>query len=323
MGRKSRCISEIVWAAKIALLHLSGILALAALIGPARADTIVVDQAGSATYTTISSGIGAANDGDTVYVLAGLYDEAVDIAKSITLACEGPDLVTIGNTSGTTVTIERSKVVTVTGCRISGAQNGVSLKQNAVVMLSNNIITGNGQNGVQNIECPVASLTMQNNTVSLNAANGIGSVSCGGASANTLLIEDNIVSSNGSNGLQLCAVLVSLTERYNLVFSNGTNYSCLNPAGSDISSNPQFVNATGGDFRLLSGSPARNAGRPGALVDPDGTQNDIGAYGGPGSAGFFPSPEGGPTIRSMSTFPSSVPKNGTITVQATGRANVP
>jgi hypothetical protein len=86
---------------------------------------------------------------------------------------------------------------------------------------------------------------------------------------------------------------------------------------------PGFVSPNTGDYRLLSNAVGRNRGNPvPADNDPDGTRNDCGAYGGPGSAGFFPSPEGGPTIRSMSLFPSSVPKGGTVRLQATGRVNV-
>lgn len=51
--------------------------------------------------------------------------------------------------------------------------------------------------------------------------------------------------------------------------------------GSSISQNPQFSDST---YRLAGGSPCVDAGHPDAQYnDPDGSRNDIGAWGGPGS----------------------------------------
>lgn len=54
------------------------------------------------------------------------------------------------------------------------------------------------------------------------------------------------------------------------------------PTGSNgnISSNPGFVNAGGGDFHLAGGSPCINAAEP-AMTDVDGTRADLGVFGGP------------------------------------------
>ncbi|RME49773.1 MAG: hypothetical protein D6795_11205, partial [Deltaproteobacteria bacterium] len=60
------------------------------------------------------------------------------------------------------------------------------------------------------------------------------------------------------------------------------------PTGTDgnISVDPRFVDTTGDDplawdLHLSSDSPLIDAGDP-ALLDPDGSRSDIGAYGGPG-----------------------------------------
>ena len=53
--------------------------------------------------------------------------------------------------------------------------------------------------------------------------------------------------------------------------------------GTDVmTSNPRFVDPEADDFTLDSVSPCINAGDPSSLYDdPDGTRNDMGAYGGP------------------------------------------
>lgn len=55
-----------------------------------------------------------------------------------------------------------------------------------------------------------------------------------------------------------------------------------NPTGSNgnISTDPQFVSPSTGDFHLAPGSACIDAGEPG-MTDPDGTRADLGAYGGP------------------------------------------
>ncbi len=58
------------------------------------------------------------------------------------------------------------------------------------------------------------------------------------------------------------------------------NYNNVSPGMGCISANPQYVNP-GTDFHLASGSPCINTGDP-SIDDPDGSQSDMGAYGGPG-----------------------------------------
>ena len=70
---------------------------------------------------------------------------------------------------------------------------------------------------------------------------------------------------------------------YNDVYGNVTDYwpSTLAHPNS-LSADPLFVGD--GDWRLAAGSPGINAGNPAPEYnDPDGSGNDMGAYGGPGS----------------------------------------
>jgi parallel beta-helix repeat protein len=79
------------------------------------------------------------------------------------------------------------------------------------------------------------------------------------------------------------------TIRNNIAYQNGTNIS--GGSGNTLSNNlngtdPKFVNAGGGDFRLQSTSPAINAGTAvsevtadfGGVARPQGSAYDIGAY---------------------------------------------
>jgi hypothetical protein len=60
------------------------------------------------------------------------------------------------------------------------------------------------------------------------------------------------------------------------------------PTGeADFSADPRFVDAGQGDYHLAAGSPCVDAGPPDAgYADPDGSPNDVGAYGGPLGGGW-------------------------------------
>jgi len=68
---------------------------------------------------------------------------------------------------------------------------------------------------------------------------------------------------------------------YNDVYDCQTGlYAGLTPGVGCISANPLYVNP-GEDFHLSAGSPCINTGDP-SIQDYDGSQSDMGAYGGPG-----------------------------------------
>lgn len=304
-----------------ALAVVTTIALLAGVQTPVWAATLIVDQAGSSAYTQVGQAILAASDGDKIHVLAGLYQEAISLTKDLTLSCEGPDLVTLRNPTGDTIVVQANKVVTVTGCTISGGVNGITLMGGTTAIIGNNVIVANGTHGIRLLNSPLA-IGITNNVIAFNGGDGL-SLACN-CSGMVVLISNNITASNSGRGIN---TVLQATLSYNNVYGNGVGaygYGSNPPHPTDFALNPYFVSQPTGDYRLASNSPCRNAGTPdSASLDPDGTRNDLGAYGGPGSAGFFQSPEMGPTIRSMSVFPSSVPKSGTITLQATGRANVP
>ncbi len=79
----------------------------------------------------------------------------------------------------------------------------------------------------------------------------------------------------------------SVTISYSDIEGGEDNISALNADNvhwirGSISDDPLFVNAAGNDFHLQQDSPCVDAGFPSHIYqDPDGSRNDMGAYGGP------------------------------------------
>jgi len=140
----------------------------------------------------------------------------------------------------------------------------------ALLIAENNVFVGNSRVAVDANGPPVHRLV--NNTV---VGNGRGFVLNNLAS----LAENNIVVQNSGDGL---AGYSGVTVRYNDVWGNGLNYNGPLPGPGSISADPHFVNAAAGDYHLQPSSPCIDTGNPDpAYNDPDGSRNDIGAYGGP------------------------------------------
>ncbi len=117
--------------------------------------------------------------------------------------------------------------------------------------------------------------------------------------------------------------------RYNNLYENGDGpysefiQSNFETNEGNLSLDPFFVGPssvlTGFDFRLRPDSSLRNQGNPAVIYnDPDGTRNDMGAYGGSLSTNFFESINDGPVVRDIRISPSAIFKNGTFTIEAIG-----
>jgi len=120
------------------------------------------------------------------------------------------------------------------------------------------------------------------------------------APAKTHTIMNNILANNSSAGIFYYVYGRDGSILYNDVWGNhwrnyhdnhSTSTFLPDPGTGEISADPLFV---GVNYRLGKGSPCRDKGNPAAQYnDPDGTRNDMGAYGGPGA------------IEGMSGFPGS------------------
>jgi Right handed beta helix region len=162
--------------------------------------------------------------------------------------------------------IVRNNVISNNGWNTLAAQaalNGALLSGGTGLLFYNNIIYGNGDNG-------------------LRISNGL----------DTSGIYDNTIYGNGSYGIHIWAASggqpTNITVENNIIFGNVDG--SLNDEGSgtvadhNLTSDPLFVNSAGADFHLLSGSSALGAGVAigGITTDFDGVTRpnppSIGAY---------------------------------------------
>lgn len=289
------------------------------------AATISVKQLGcggaSNCYTTITLGISNAQDGDTVMVYPGNYSESIVLGKNIALLGAGPQTTIIYGTTDA-ITVNSNFSVTIKGFTIKSAGGyGIYLQDASTSIIKNNYIVGNGKSGITtNGGCcngHGAQSSIINNLIGSNTNDGVYAYCNNGNHVN---VTNNIITNNGGYGINY-DYNSSGTNSYNDIYSNTSgNYRGTSAGTGDISQNPLFVDAPNGNYILQSSSPCKNAGTPGiADNDPDGTRNDMGAFGGPNAAAFWPYPSGSPIITNLTATPTSVQKGGTITITATGQ----
>jgi len=262
------------------------------MVGSLRAATYTVDDDGPADFSTIQAAINAASSGDIIYVFPGVYKEQVIMKDGVNLFGAGPDVTVIdgGGVYDQVVTFSGSTGTIISGFKITGSSSyplwttsGI-LCSSGPLIIQNNIITENyggitvGQAGTP---------TIINNTIVKNKTAGI----CMGCPPTSQTIMNNIIVGNDTGIWYYCNPS-SGNISYNDVWGNDTNYFDNSAPGSfvpqpgtgEISQDPLFVDNI--DYYLAEGSPCIDTGAPGPEYnDPDGTRNDMGAYGGPGAIG--------------------------------------
>jgi len=111
--------------------------------------TWIVNGSGSGDYSSISSAIYYANDGDTIYVKAGIYSDSFEITKKINLVGAGHETTTIRGTHHYHKTVIHINAygVKVTGFTIMSVEsdgNGIDVfRSNNCSIMNNKIITHN------------------------------------------------------------------------------------------------------------------------------------------------------------------------------------
>jgi len=183
--------------------------------------------------------------------------------------------------------------VTVRNTFISGSRGrGISLTNvGTMAAITNCIVRDCATSAVfmQNFCEPL----MVNNVLADNTYYGIEAVN------NCLpVVMNNIVYGNGIYGVYARQSSVPALS-FNDFYGNGTDYmpgTLARP--NSLTVDPQFVGA--GDWHLAAGSPCINMGNPAPEYnDPDGSSNDMGAYGGPGSEYGVGASQARPTGRSL------------------------
>ena len=313
------------------------------------ADTIYVDQrygpggtgTSNAPYNTIQAAINNGNS-TTIIVYPGTYSESLTIPKSLTiLSYDGPLTTRVTNSGGgNVVNIAQNITVTIRGITISSGVYGVYQPTAGLLYLQNCIFCGNTSHGVyieRNSTTTLATVFIYNCISVANGGSGVylDAYNNGGElDYPTVTVYNTILAANVRYGIeaQYCSISYgTITLDYNDYVANVMgNYSCLFGPGMPVSAgshsfslSPDFVGgsayACNQDYRLLPTSACKNVGQIGlGWLNPDGTRNDIGAYGGPGAATFYTNPNDGPIIRNVTIDQGMVPKGSTFTIRATG-----
>jgi len=215
--------------------------------------------------------------------------------------------------------------------------------EDSIVGISRNTITGNGNND-HGILITDSEATIRNNVIYNNRFVGI--------SAHTnsdITIVNNTIYNNAEQGIlcyQSSPVIMNnimmnnrygifITENsspkisYNNLYNNSEgNYMGENstpftpdPGDGEISEDPIFTDVQVGNFELSTGSKCIDAGNPASEYnDPDGSKNDIGAYGGPdtGWIGVYDLPK-----ITISTNGTLFSRDSTLTITVTTTNNNP
>ncbi|KYK23206.1 hypothetical protein AYK21_02930 [Thermoplasmatales archaeon SG8-52-2] len=163
-------------------------------------NTLYVGGTGPNNYTKIQDAIENASNGDTVYVLNGIYIENIVVDKSIQLNGEDKNSTVIdGNSNDFVITI-RKDWVNISGFTIQNSGNefdnaGINIYSDYNTIHNNNIIL-NEENGLH-------VLNSNFNIISNNEIINIIGRGIKLSSSNNNTIKDNIISSPNFTGIEL------------------------------------------------------------------------------------------------------------------------
>jgi len=230
-------------------------------------------------YEKIQDAINASEDGDTVRVRAGIYEEMVIIwEKYIWLESEeGPELTIIeanNNSYGIYIDGIQDTLLMIRGFTIQNAEfYGILLSEGSSAKIMNNILINSG---TSNLRAWIHRSKITNNIMSISQVNASMNI-CTGSFYN------NIISSSSNYALFNHSVIKNpLLVDFNLFwdFSKLVDEDGFTMGNHNlIEIDPKFEY---GGFTLQDVSPCIDAGNP-DIFDLDNSRSDIGVYGGPHS----------------------------------------
>lgn len=152
-------------------------LSLALWASTSIAATLTVDASGSSTYTTISSAIAAASNGDIIRVRPGTYSESIDTRnRNLTLRSTGGSAQTTirAPAADPVITVDGGETVTIEGFTLTGGSHGLYVSGSTVdatdIVVSG--VTGAASGGGFRVlaggnltvdTCDVSGITLTNN----------------------------------------------------------------------------------------------------------------------------------------------------------------
>ncbi len=164
-------------------------------------------------------------------------------------------------------------------------------------------------------------LFYENQSPSGNGAVLLGNVN--GLAVHNIFVDNAPIAMGGTPG-------PSFVNDHNLYWQNGAGapLSGMSPGTNSLEADPRFVDALAGDFHLMAGSPAIDAGDAGEAPDFDDSLPDLGLYGGilddasrpavPANPGVAPAPEGGSRVYWSTLNLGSAPASVDVHSRAVG-----
>lgn len=217
---------------------------------------------------------------ETNYMAVMAYPCTVTITRSRLLS-RSTSLPIIYVLPTSSATIDRSVV--------EGGNAILAEGSGSVVRITNSVIKnpkgGNGAfAGANTFGAGAGSVFVSFSTViNSQVISGSGTPRCAGGTAAGSCIDNTIIY-NASPGAPTDTVQAAgVVASYSLVYPQAT---ALTGSNNQLGVNPMFVDFAGGDYHLAAGSPAIDAGDPGAtnavdydgVMRPQGAHNDLGAF---------------------------------------------
>jgi predicted outer membrane repeat protein len=171
----------------------------------------------------------------------------------------------------------------------AGDDGGGIYGENGSPLIRNNLIAGNQALSTKRgggVIVLTASPTIVHNTIVGNTSATGGGILLTGAATLTAVVANNVIAFNTGGGISRATVTLKFSG--NAVFGNGANVTGFTPDGTNVFSDPLFVDMAGGNYHLKPGSLAIDYGNDtfvsAGLLDLDGYPRiqglgtDAGAY---------------------------------------------